>query len=254
MSFQVRTLKILEWLDAKGSAEVGELASLLGTSEITVRRDLTTLAERGLLVRTHGGAMKLGLERNPVQFAQKTAAHAAQKARIAERAADLMAEGDTIFLDCGSTVFRLCPLIRGKKLRVITNSLPIVRELMGSAVTLNLIGGELDAARQAVHGLVAEEHIARYRANAAFIGTDGFSLEVGLSARSEVEASHTRALIRHSERVMLLCDSSKLERDQYVQFAPPTAVHTLVTDAGADAELLEKYRSAGLEVLVAGFS
>ncbi len=250
MSFQVRKLKILQWLDARGTADVAELAALLHTSEITVRRDLSALVGQGLLVRTHGGAMKLGLERNPVQFDRKTAAHADQKDRIAARAAELVADGDTIFLDCGSTISRLCPLIRRKKIRVITNSLPVVHELMGSAVALNLIGGELDAARQAVHGLVAEEHVARYRADAAFIGADGFSLETGLTARTEVEASHTRALIRQAERVILLCDSSKLQRDQYVQFAPLSAIHTLVTDAGADADLLERYRAAGLVVLV----
>lgn len=251
MSFQIRKLKILERLDAKGAADVADLASLLHTSEITVRRDLAALAEQGLLVRTHGGAMKPGLERNPVHFAKKATSHAEAKARIAVLAAGLIHDSDTVFLDCGSTVFQLCPLIRGKKIRVITNSLPVVRELMGSAVTLNLVGGELDAARQAVHGLVAEEHIARYRADAAFVGADGFSLENGLTARTEVEASHTRALLRQADRAVLLCDSSKLQHDQYVQFAPVSAVHTLVTDAGAEAAWVETYRAAGLEVLVA---
>lgn len=251
MSFQLRKLKILERLDARGTANVAELAQLLRASEITVRRDLAALASEGLLVRTHGGAMKPGLERNPVHFAKKATSHAEAKAHIAALAADLIADGDTVFLDCGSTVFQLCPLLRGKKIRVITNSLPVVRELMGSAVTLNLVGGELDAARQAVHGLVAEEHVARYRADAAFVGADGFSLETGLTARTEVEASHTRALLRQADRAVLLCDSSKLQRDQYVQFAPFGAVHTLVTDAGAGADVLERYRAAGLDVLVA---
>lgn len=251
MSFQIRKLKILERLDAKGSADVAELAGLLRTSEITVRRDLAMLAEEGLLVRTHGGAMKPGLERNPVHFAKKATSHAEAKRQIAALAAGLIHDGDTIFLDCGSTVFQLCPLIRAKKIRVITNSLPVVRELMGSAVTLNLIGGELDAARQAVHGLIAEEHIGRYRADAAFVGVDGFSLEAGLTARSEVEAAHTRALLRQADRAVVLCDSSKLEQDQYVQFAPVGAIHTLVTDSGAEAEVLERYRAAGLEVLMA---
>lgn len=251
MSFQIRKLKILECLDAKGSADVAELAGLLHASEITVRRDLAALAEQGLLVRTHGGAMKPGLERSPVHFAKKATSHAEAKRHIATLAAGLIHDGDTIFLDCGSTVFQLCPLIRGKKIRVITNSLPIVRELMGSAVTLNLVGGELDAARQAAHGLVAEEHVARYRADAAFIGVDGFSLHTGLTARTEVEAAHTRALLRQADRAVLLCDSSKLEQDQYVQFAPASAVHTLVTNAGANADVLETYRAAGMEVLVA---
>ncbi len=249
MAFQNRKQIILSLIHERGSAEVAELAQLLNTSEITVRRDLSMLAADGLVYRTHGGAMRVDLAKNPVDFVNKSARNAVEKDHICRLAAQEIQEGDTIFLDCGSTVFRLCPFIRNKSIRVITNSLPIVYELINSSVTLNLVGGEVDAERQAVHGEIAREHIARYRADKAFIGVDGLSRANGLSAGSEKEASIAIALARQATHVYLLCDSSKLERESYFQFAPITLVNTLITDFRADENVLAGYREL-IRVLV----
>jgi DeoR family transcriptional regulator, fructose operon transcriptional repressor len=248
MNFQTRTRQILALLNERGSAEVRDLAEALDTSEITVRRDLTRLAADGLLVRTHGGAMQTGLVPRPVSFGQKSAVNEAQKDHICRIAATLIEDDDVIFLDCGSTVVRLCPLIRQRSIRVITNSLPVVAELLGSAVTLNLIGGEVDPVRQAMHGLMASEHIARYRATKAFVGADGLSVS-GLSANSEIEAALTRSLMAHADRTIVLADGSKLGRDSYVQFAPLSAVHTLITDPGADAAVVAELRGFLIDLL-----
>ncbi len=249
MAFQNRKQIILQLVQERGSVEVAELAAVLNTSEITVRRDLGILAADGLVYRTHGGAMRVDLARNPVDFVNKSARFAEQKDHICRLAAQEIQDGDTIMLDCGSTVFRLCPFIRNKSIRVITNSLPIIYELTGSAVTLNLVGGEVDAERQAVHGEIAREHIARYRVDKAFIGVDGLSRLNGLSAGSEKEASIALALAKQAAQVYLLCDSSKLERNAYFQFAPLTLANTLITDPQADAALLDSYREQ-LRVLV----
>ena len=179
----------------------------------------------------------------------KSARNAEQKDHICRLAAQEIQEGDTIFMDCGSTVFRLCPFIQHKSIRVITNSLPVVYELKSSAVMLNLAGGEVDASRQAVHGAMANEHVARYRADKAFVGIDGISLANGLSANSEKEAGITLAMAGHAARTYLLCDASKLERDAYFQFAPLQLVDTLITDNRADRALLANYKQQ-LRVLI----
>ena len=250
MSFQGRKAKILTVLDERGTIDVHELATLLNLSDMTIRRDLNTLAEQGLLVRTHGGAMLPGLGDRPVSFAGKSAQRSDAKEYIAQLAAREIVDGDIIFMDCGSTVFALCPFIRHKPITVITNSLPVVAELINSKVTLNLIGGEVNKERQAVHGLTAESHIARYRANKAFIGVDGVSVANGLSANGEREATHTLALMRQSTQTYLLCDSTKLEQNQYLQFAPLSAIDVLVTDLGADRTVLARYQEVGVRVLV----
>lgn len=249
MAFQNRKHLILQLLQERGSVDVGELAGVLNTSEITVRRDLGLMAADGLLYRTHGGAMRVDLAKNPVGFTNKAARNVEQKDHICRLAAQEIHDGDTLFVDCGSTLFRLCPFIRNKSVRVITNSLPVIYELTNTAVTLNLIGGEVDAERQAVHGAMAGEHIARYRADKAFVGVDGVSLANGLSANSEKEAGIMLAMTSQAAHTYLLCDSSKLERDAYFQFAPLTLVNTLVTDPGVDPAVLTAYR-AQLRVLV----
>ncbi|RAJ99885.1 DeoR family transcriptional regulator [Larkinella arboricola] len=249
MSFPNRKRIILQTVEEKGSVEVKELADLLQTSEITVRRDLTQMATDGLIYRTHGGAMKVSLAKNPVQFVNKTAVNSENKDYICRLAAQQIQEGDVIFMDCGSTVFRLCQFIRNKRIQVITNSLPVVNELLQSEVTVNLVGGEVDAKRQAVHGLIAHEHIARYRAHKAFLGVDGISAANGLSAHSETEAGMTLAMAGQAEETYLLCDSTKLEKDKYMQFAPLSLVQTLVTDPDARPEILALYREQGVRVM-----
>ncbi|GAB4041097.1 DeoR/GlpR family DNA-binding transcription regulator [Spirosoma jeollabukense] len=249
MNFQQRKRLIVQTVDERGSVEVSELADLLQTSEMTVRRDLVQLAASGLLYRTRGGAMKVSLATDTHRFAHKTAVNSERKDYICQRAANEIQEGDIIFMDCGSTVFRLCQFIRNKRITVITNSLPIVAELISSDVTINLVGGEVDKERQAVHGLIAEEHMARYRANRAFIGIDGISLQNGLSANSEKEASTTLAIARQSDKVYLLCDSSKLETNKYLYFAPLSLFNVLITDNEAAPDVVAAYRKAGVTLL-----
>lgn len=249
MNFQTRKTAILNALNEHNSLEVKDLVALLDASEMTVRRDLVQLAALGLLVRTRGGAMRVGADVRPFQFANKTAFNAHRKDYIAGLAAQEIEEGDVLFMDCGSTVFQLCEFIRGRRITVITNSLPVVGALLGSAVTINLVGGEIDQHRQAVHGLVAEQHIARYHANRAFIGVDGISLANGLSANSEAEASTATAFAAYADRVYLLADSSKLERDSYLQFAPLSLFDVLITDNEADAGVLGRYQQAGVVVM-----
>lgn len=249
MNFQERKSRIVQTVDERGSVDVRELAELLQTSDMTIRRDLTQLASLGLIYRTHGGAMKVSLATDKHRFANKTAVNAERKDYICQLAANEIQEGDVIFMDCGSTVFRLCPFIRNKRITVITNSLPVVAELMHSEVAVNLIGGEVDKERQAVHGLIAEEHMARYRANRAFIGVDGISLANGLTANSEKEASTAVAMARQSAQVYLLCDSSKLETTKCLQFAPLTLFDVLITDNAASPDLLTAYQQAGVTLL-----
>lgn len=247
MNFQKRKKIILDVLEKNGEAGVAELAVLCGTSEITIRRDLTQLATEGRLDRTHGGAMKAGPAKPPFAFHHKNTARAEAKEFIGQLAASQVQNGEVIFMDCGSTVYRMCPYLRQKDIVVITNSLPVVHELLGSRCKINLIGGELDADRQAVHGRMAEEHISRYQVDRAFVGADGVSVKQGLSAGSEREAGITLGMANHARRVYLLCDESKLNQSRYLSFAPLSLVDVLVTNARG--EEIRTFENAGLIIL-----
>ncbi len=249
MNYQNRKRLILELVEQQESVDVRELATHVQTSEMTIRRDLTQLAAEGLLYRTRGGAIRVDLATQPFRFEHKAASRAEQKDHICQLAAQEIQEGETIFLDCGSTIFRICPYIRHKRIQVITNSLPLVAELMNSSVRINLVGGEIDTQRQAVHGLMAGQHIRQYRADRAFIGVDGISMANGLSANSEKEASTAVNMAQQARHVYLLCDSSKFEQDKYLHFAPLTLAQTLITDQDAPIDLVTGYRKGGIQVI-----
>jgi DeoR family fructose operon transcriptional repressor len=248
MNAQKRKQQILEKIASAGEVEIKELAAALNTAEITIRRDLNQLSEAGLLYRTHGGAMKVNPLEFPHRFINKAAVNGEAKDRIARRAAAEINDGDIIFLDCGSTVFHLCPFIRNKKIKVITNSIPIVYELRDSLVAINIIGGEFDPERQAVHGKMAEYHIKKYRASKAFVGVDGISPN-GLFANSEKEASMTIALAAQSSFTYLLCDASKIGKETYLRFADISLANTLITDH--DPAKLKYLKKAGVTTISA---
>ncbi|WP_416864733.1 MAG: DeoR/GlpR family DNA-binding transcription regulator [Imperialibacter sp.] len=247
MSSRARQKGILDQLKAGEELSVKELADLFEASDITIRRDLVALSEKGLLVRTHGGAMLP----ESTSFHQKELRSNAAKASIAKLAASYVKTGDVIFMDCGSTVFQMCKHLRRlEKLTIITNSLPVVTELLGQpGFTINLVGGEVDAGRKAVHGSMALDHIARYKADKAFVGVDGFSLANGLSASGEKEASMTLAMGSRAKETYLLCDATKLEKESYLKFAPPALFDFLITDKSVAADLVDKYRMAGIRLV-----
>ncbi|MCE7063813.1 DeoR/GlpR family DNA-binding transcription regulator [Dyadobacter sp. CY326] len=252
MNFQERKRKILAAVDESGSLSVFELAEKLSMSPATIRRDLHDIANEGLLLRTHGGAMKI---ENQVltSFTAKSDTNEDNKEKIAALAAEYVTDGDIIFLDCGSTVFRMCRYLKKKHgIKVITNSLPIMAELIDTpAINLNLIGGEIDKQRKAVHGHKAIEHIDSYHAHKAFIGIDGLSAQNGLTAHSEHESSITSAFIRNASQIYVLCDSSKIGKDSHIKFGSLDMINCLFTDANLDAAKKKGLVDKGLEVVTA---
>ena len=248
MSSQKRKIIFLGRLQQEPEVDIRQLAKELHVSEITVRRDLNELAKDGLLLRTHGGAIPVS-DGPPFSFGNKAAVNASAKQAIARRAAAEIRDGDVVFLDCGSTVYHMCAYIRSKKIQVITNSLPIVSALQESQAAVNLIGGEVDKDRQAVHGKMAAYHVQQYRAATAFLGVDGISAG-GLFAHSEKEAAMTLAMTAQSKRNYLLCDASKIGRERYLRFAGLELIDCVITDATArECGFLKK---AGVAVMRAG--
>jgi DeoR family transcriptional regulator, fructose operon transcriptional repressor len=246
MSSEKRKLLVINRLQEEPEVDIKQLAAELHVSEITVRRDLNELAKDGLLYRTHGGAMRVTEWAGPFTFANKAAVNAKAKEAIARRAASEIADGDILFMDCGSTVFHMCPFIKWKKIQVITNSLPVVSALQVGQAAVNLVGGEVDRNRQAVHGWMAGYHVQQYRATKAFLGVDGISA-AGLFAHSEKEATMTLSMAAQSKRRYLLCDAGKLGWEHILRFAGLDLIDAVITDASArDCRFLKK---AGVAII-----
>ena len=252
MTHELRKKLILQMLDKNEAVTIKEIVNRCKISEITARRDLISLEQRGIIKRTHGGAILTSGLPELFGFDNKAIEHREQKIEICKNAASFIEENDTIYMDCGTTVYFLARFItRYKNLRVITNSLPVVSELMPyPQIKLYLIGGELDNSRKALYGPMTENLIARYKADKAFIGAGGVSLEHGLSSVDEKEASITIKMAQAAKKVYLLCDSSKVENDSYFTYSSLSLVTYLITDKGLDRNYLELYRNKGLNMVL----
>ena len=254
-----RRRRIAESIRSRGVVSVAEMAEALGTSEITLRRDLRAMAGEGLLVRTHGGAVLAdGLVSEPT-YSEKANQAAAEKAAIAKLAAGLVAPGDSIVMGPGTTTLALARLLVDvPELTVVTNSLLIAQALMpASRVEVILTGGTLRRAIHALVGPAAEESVRQLRASSVFISGNGLTAERGLSTPSPLVAAADRALAAAAQQTVVLADHTKIGLETMCQTVPLDRISTLVTDADVDPAQLAAIREAGVSVLVAevdGFS
>src|SRR5450759_3228573 len=154
MMRELRQKYILNHLSKGESISIQDIVDKCGVSEITARRDLNTLEKRGLLIRTHGGAIKSEITNGMFGFDKKSIKNRDNKIEICRFAAGFVEDNDTIYIDCGTTTYHLSRfLTKFRNLRIITNSLPVVSELLPfTNITVYLIGGELDNSRKALYG------------------------------------------------------------------------------------------------------
>ena len=245
MKQELRKKYILNHLDKVESIKISDIVGKFSISEITARRDLKTLEKNGLLVRTHGGAIKSEITNGMFSFDKKSIENRDNKIEICKFAAGFIEDNDTIYIDCGTTTYYLSSfLIKFRNLRVITNSLPVVSALLPfSNIMVYLIGGELDNSRKALYGQMTDNLISRYKADKAFIGAGGVSLVNGLSSSDEKDASVTVKMAEAAKNVFLLCDSSKIEKDSYYTYSSLSLINYLITDKNIDPKLLYLYQN-----------
>ncbi len=238
---------------SRGVVSVAEMAQDLGTTEITIRRDLRSMAKEGLLVRTHGGAVLPAALGHEPSYSEKARQAAAEKAAIAAVAVTMVRPGDSIMLGPGTTTLALARLLVGSpELTVVTNSLLVAQALMEAPhVEVILTGGTLRRSIHALVGPAAEESVRSLRASQAFISGNGFTADRGLSTPSPLVAATDRALANAAQQVVVLADHSKIGEETMCQTVPAARVHTLITDAQARPDQLEAIRAAGVEVRVA---
>ncbi len=250
---------ILEMVRANGAVSLRELARVVQTSEVTVRRDVRALEAEGLLDRRHGGAVLPGGFTRESGFPQRAMAATAEKAAIAELAAGLVQDGEAVVVGAGTTTQELARrLARVPGLTVVTNSLLVAQALAhANRVEVVMTGGTLRGSNYALVGSGAEQSLQGLRVSRAFISGAGLTAERGLSTSNMLAASVDRALVRAAAEIVVLADHTKLGTDTMFQTVPTEAIAHLVTDqpppecdrAGTQLELLA---DAGMRISVAG--
>ncbi len=248
-----RHQRILDLLQAHQRLTTEHFAEALGVSKETVRRDLIELERSGQLARVHGGAVPPTTAAPAVPpepaYSERTGLNLAQKREIARLAAALIQPGQACFLDAGSTTLALAEeLARREGLIVVTNSLHAATVLARSgAHEVRLLGGQLETEVPATYGEQTVAEIGRLQVDWALVSPVGFDAVNGAMDYLWNEATLARAMLSRSRQRVVLADASKLGQTSRIQICPPAEVDLLVTDPGADAQVVEALKAAGVK-------
>lgn len=239
--------EILEELKEKEAVYVTDLAKKHKVSYETIRKDLAALEQKGLLLKSYGGAT---LKKNAVElpFNKREKENNNQKINIAKKALSLIPQNASILISSGSTTLELAKLLSVKKgFKIFTDSLPIASLLLGSENQVFLFGGELRHNSSSVHGGWAISQIEQISVDLCFIGTDGFQNISGPTSPSSSDVFVDQAIIRASEKKYVLGDSSKFIRKSLYRICKWSEIDALITDSNVSDN---EYNSLSKEVMI----
>jgi DeoR/GlpR family transcriptional regulator of sugar metabolism len=249
----VRHNRLIELLRVHGQMTVNEMVEQLSVSRDTVRRDLDQLESRGLLQRTHGGAIYNDtLVRVDTTLGTRMDAFAAAKQRMGKAAAALIRDGETLIVNGGSSTCFFAAALSGKQnLTVITNNLRLPPATPESCLrSIHILGGTYWPVSQVTIGPVGFPDVSGISADTAVIGATGISAG-GVSMGRLEEASETTAMIKVAARTIALIDHSKFNVTAFARIATLTQITFLVTDAWPPDAIMLALKKAGTQVIVA---
>lgn len=247
-----RRKAILDYLDKKYSAKVDELAAVLFTGEATVRRDLDRMAKEGLLTRTHGGAVKLGGENTEYPYDFRASANAQIKDRLAAAAAEMVRDGDSLFLDGSTTVIHMIPHLGSRRgLKIIANGVNTAYELSARGFDGASTGGAFSMASGSLTGADAIRTVERYNCDFFFFSCKALSAERGITESSPEVAAVKEAMARHARASVLLCDSGKFDRASLCVLDVLDSLSCVISDERPGAELSSFLSRRGIKFLLA---
>jgi DeoR/GlpR family transcriptional regulator of sugar metabolism len=250
---ETRRSSMLEWLREEGSARVSTLAEAFGVSEVTVRQDLEKLEADGHIVREHGGAYLKSVHDQVRAMALQHQENRDAKQCIGRAAAALVADGDTIILDSGSTTTEVAANLFGRQdVTVITNALNIALMLGAEpGFDVHMTGGHFKAPTLSLSGERSADYFRGLYAQKLFLATAAIDVETGLTYPALADIAVKRAMIESAQDIYLVADSSKIGSRSFCVLGGLDLIGTLVTDEGirdADRKAIE---AAGVEVIVA---
>lgn len=252
MISEERTTLILKEVEAQGSVMVADLAQRLNVSEMTIRRDLVDLEKEGLVRRVHGGAVSArGRSFEPALLARESEKRA-EKAAIGKTAANLVADGDSIALDIGTTILQVALNLIGRhNLTVITPSLQIANTLANQPdIRLILPGGIVRQGELSLTGDLARRSLETFFVDRLFLAVGAIDSQHGLTEYNWEDALVKQAMIRNAKEVILVADAGKFEKVAFARVASLNAIHKLVTDQAPPPALQEALDKAAVSILL----
>lgn len=250
-----RKQKILSYLQENGSIIIEDLVSVLGVSSMTIRRDLRKLSAQGLVSLERGGAVlnSGSLFEYNMQLKQKV--HIPEKQGIAQKSLDYISEGDSIFLDAGTTVAEVAKLLQNKKnIVVITHSLLVANHLSASSnIRIIMCPGEYRATSMAYMGPLTDEFVTQFKIDTLFLGVEGVDLKNGLTVPDLLDGITKKALINKAEKVICVADSSKFGQSFLYKISPLSHIDMIITDDDLPKDMMEQYLQHEIRLICAPF-
>ena len=248
-----RRRQILKILRSGSSIDTAELSQRLGVSEMTIRRDLTELESRNMIVRSYGGATLARRIYLEFQFDQRHQGALAAKQAIGRYAAGLVEPNETVFINSGTTTLELARELtrRAIPVTVATQSLAIGSELWGQEqIKVLMLGGQLSEGSPDLTGPVCEHSLEMLHATKAFLGCDGLQPTRGLFAEQPEAARVSATMVRHSDWACVVTDGRKIGEHATVRFATLSEIDLVVTDDSAPPDALDELRKTVRKVEV----
>jgi DeoR/GlpR family transcriptional regulator of sugar metabolism len=238
---------ILRLLSHDNKVSVLNLSTSLKVSGVTIRQDLRYLEEHGLLKKVHGGAVLNKSDR----ISNRMAFNYEEKVKIAQKAAEFVSDGETIFIESGSVNALLAKeLIKKKKVTILTSNIYIARELRkNKEINILIMGGLYQNQSESLVGKLTSLCIKHVNFSKAFIGIDGFSPEAGFTSRDMLRAETTSAIVEKSKKTFVLTDSTKFDKVALTKICSTADIDCLITD-GIPAEAKENLERNNIEVIV----
>lgn len=253
-SAKERRALILRLLEQTEEVSVVEISKQTGISEVTIRKDLTILQNRHLLLRTRGGAMRKPVENTSEENAidRKRMFNFREKEQIGEEAVKLIKDGDFIMLDSGTTTLEVARhLDKFQHLRIVTNAMNIATELMNyKRFDVVLLGGNVRTNSLSTVGPLALTVLRNFSGYKLFLGVDSFSLEDGVSTPSLEEALLNQIMVQQAAQVIAVFDSSKFNKRSFVHVADVKELDCIITDRAIPTGMTGKLKAEGVEVRV----
>lgn len=237
-----RKLSIMKDIQENGQAEINELAAKYEVSTMTIRRDLSKLSDEGLVTLEYGGAVLNNGALAEYNIHMKEAEFLEEKRKIAKECASYIKEGDSIFLDAGTTVCEVAKCIADRKnITVMTHSLLIANMLSGSDLNLIMCPGQFRKKSMAYMGQLTDDFIDMFQVDKLFLGIEGIDLVQGLSVPNIEDGTTKRHMIDHAKWTACLADHSKFDQICYHKIGDLSKIDLLVTDDGLPDEIRLKY-------------
>lgn len=252
MMAEERRMQILQIVRSEGRAKVNDLVRRFNTSAVTIRSDLNELDQRGLVQRSHGGAVIQDTVYRESPVHERAKSQSQEKQRIGAKAASLIREGETIILDSGTTTLEIARQMKNiPHVQVITNGLNIAFELLGSRNTQTIImGGSVRGDSASIVGRATEDMLEQFSADRLFLGGAGCDPDFGVSGTNLEETMANRAMLRAAREIVVVADASKFTKRSMSLIASFSEVDLVISDVSLPPELQDRIRSFGCKLIL----